>query len=516
MHVMDSVCRDAMIRHASDKIELNSQDEEEDETVIPRGDEGDSDAIVVVEPKDVTTTASAAATTTPELKPESNSDAVKSVEAKVNDRRESSSATTTTTSDEVKVQPEEVNKVMCDESELLAVTVASKDISESTCEGGEVIPQVAAVVALVEKSNDCDKPKGGGVENKDKKAKDNETCVSVDEIVVGMEVDNQLPNKSDKVLNNGDQKEEMAATTVKEVMVKNDQKDSQISLTKSTATELDKMVNNDTETSRITTKGSEPAVVENGGESKESTEAVLKRKRSTSSTETEMVVEKAPTVSAEKSTAPTDSSSTSTLSEPSSKKPKLSETAAEMLQRELNENFGRHDKLLHEYITKATMSSSSADGAGDNTIQKHVDQLVMEIEALNDMIRTKELEWNNMIHLKKVKEELVMRLTRKKHVEDLVAAPLERTVAQASVAVTPEAMMTSSATGVSSIFSGSGASSKAAAQANKLIKNLQLSASTLSGAAANSKTTQSILQNRANMTSEDLEKEKKNTAKLHR
>lgn len=207
-------------------------------------------------------------------------------------------------------------------------------------------------------------------------------------------------------------------------------------------------------------------------------------------------------------TAPTESAGSDDAERaaepPTAKRSKLSETATELLERELEANFGRHDKLLREYITK-----SSAESAGDGGIQKHVDQLVMEIEALNDMIRTKEMEWNNMIHLKKVKEELVLRLTRKGHVRDILAAPVDRVMAVAQVSVVaPEVV-------AGSVFSGSQASSKAAAQANKLIQNLQLS-STLSGAAATSKTTQSILQNRANMTTEDLEKEKKNTAKLHR
>ncbi|XP_055631821.1 probable serine/threonine-protein kinase kinX isoform X2 [Toxorhynchites rutilus septentrionalis] len=83
------------------------------------------------------------------------------------------------------------------------------------------------------------------------------------------------------------------------------------------------------------------------------------------------------------------------------------------LKRELENNYQSHDRLLKEYIE--TTSNNSVDD-----VQKHTDALVVEIQTLNEMIRAKENEWNNMIHLKKVKEEILLRLTRKKHVMDIV------------------------------------------------------------------------------------------------
>lgn len=82
---------------------------------------------------------------------------------------------------------------------------------------------------------------------------------------------------------------------------------------------------------------------------------------------------------------------------------------------ELEMNFASHDKILNEYI-EGTSNESASD------IQRHVEQLIVEIQTLNDMIRAKELEWNNMIHLKKVKEEIVARLTRKRHVLEYTAS----------------------------------------------------------------------------------------------
>ncbi|XP_065093491.1 probable serine/threonine-protein kinase kinX isoform X3 [Ochlerotatus camptorhynchus] len=87
------------------------------------------------------------------------------------------------------------------------------------------------------------------------------------------------------------------------------------------------------------------------------------------------------------------------------------------LKRELESNYPTHDRLLKEYI-----ETTSNRSVGD--IQKHTDALMVEIQTLNEMIRAKEIEWNNMIHLKKVKEEILLRLTRKKHVMDVMETKL--------------------------------------------------------------------------------------------
>uniref|UniRef100_A0A182Q988 MYND-type domain-containing protein n=1 Tax=Anopheles farauti TaxID=69004 RepID=A0A182Q988_9DIPT len=82
---------------------------------------------------------------------------------------------------------------------------------------------------------------------------------------------------------------------------------------------------------------------------------------------------------------------------------------AKKLKLEVEANYHAHDRVVNEYIE--TTQNTSVD-----EIQTHTDALVKEIQTLNDMIRDTELQWNNLIHLKKVKEEILLRLNRRKHV----------------------------------------------------------------------------------------------------
>lgn len=524
MHVMESVCRDAMLRHNSaDKIEeINSQDEEDEAA-------GDSDVVVAVETTKGTNSASPA----PQLHPIRNANVLnrptsqqqqlpkpseKAVEesasvdqpkvaeivvesvptAKGSSDRESSSESSVKVHDKERITAVDTDEV--DKVQVVVEEVKKNEINQKNEE-----PNVEKV-----ESKDCDKPKSDVVVEANEKKKEKELPVT-DEV---MDLDSQdtetvavteeLPKESERVAvteEKPDEKEivDHAAETEGS---KGEKSCPPLMETEVVLPQSEGRKTNGTESVSNSNE-------ESSKSSESSSDYILKRKLS----ETKSPEANVPSLTDKQDSTRQPSKSPSTEApaadsdkaapEPAAKRPRLSETATEHLQRELEENFGRHDKLLREYITRS--SAESGDG-----IQKHVDQLVMEIEALNDMIRTKEMEWNNMIHLKKVKEELVLRLTRKKNVQDIEAAPLDRTltVAQASLSL-PDVSN-------ASLFSGSSASSRAASQANKLIKNLQLSSSTLSGAAATSKTTQSILQNRANMTTEDLEKEKKNTAKLHR
>ncbi|XP_058126150.1 uncharacterized protein LOC131267315 [Anopheles coustani] len=56
------------------------------------------------------------------------------------------------------------------------------------------------------------------------------------------------------------------------------------------------------------------------------------------------------------------------------------------------------------------------DMSPKSQMQLLADTLVKEIQTLNDMIRHTEQKWNNLLHLKKVKEEILLRLNRRKHV----------------------------------------------------------------------------------------------------
>lgn len=54
-------------------------------------------------------------------------------------------------------------------------------------------------------------------------------------------------------------------------------------------------------------------------------------------------------------------------------------------------------------------------------LQSNIDQLHSEIESLAEAARTKEYEWNNILYLKKMKEDILMRLTRQKTVLQIMS-----------------------------------------------------------------------------------------------
>lgn len=76
---------------------------------------------------------------------------------------------------------------------------------------------------------------------------------------------------------------------------------------------------------------------------------------------------------------------------------------------EIQQSFVIRDKILEDYL----------DAAGCSTVEQmqiFMEQTVSEIKMLNELAREKEREWNNIIHLKKLKEELVLRIQRQKQV----------------------------------------------------------------------------------------------------
>lgn len=106
-----------------------------------------------------------------------------------------------------------------------------------------------------------------------------------------------------------------------------------------------------------------------------------------------------------------------------------------------------------------------------------------EINTLNQILQTKEMEWNRILHLKIVKEEIYSRLCRKKQILEM-----NETL------------------------------NKARNQNNLLeLKELELYLSEKNSTSnPNNPSIQQIIENRANMKSEDLEREKSNTSRLHR
>lgn len=72
-------------------------------------------------------------------------------------------------------------------------------------------------------------------------------------------------------------------------------------------------------------------------------------------------------------------------------------------------DYEEREHLVNEYV-------DSASRTGLEEIQKCTEKLQHEINTLNALARAKEHEWNNIIRLKKMKEEMFLRLQRKRQV----------------------------------------------------------------------------------------------------
>ncbi|XP_068085188.1 uncharacterized protein [Anabrus simplex] len=79
---------------------------------------------------------------------------------------------------------------------------------------------------------------------------------------------------------------------------------------------------------------------------------------------------------------------------------KMKMTHAELEERE---------RTVSEYV-------ESAAGTSLEEIQRHTEKLQQEIHTLNALARAKEQEWNNILRVRKIKEEMYIRLQRKKQV----------------------------------------------------------------------------------------------------
>lgn len=166
---------------------------------------------------------------------------------------------------------------------------------------------------------------------------------------------------------------------------------------------------------------------------------------------------------------------------------------------ELERNFGAHDKTLREYI------DNTANNDLDE-VRRHLNQLQADIVVLNELSDAKEIEWNNILHLRKCKEEIIVRLNRRKIVMEIMASKmgdvpvnLDGELPSVSKQLAKELKMSSA----SDIGSGIHASAAVAAFSQP-------------STTGTSSIAQSILASRANMKSADLAKEKANTTRLHR
>ncbi|KAM3957559.1 uncharacterized protein ACR2FA_008414 [Aphomia sociella] len=92
------------------------------------------------------------------------------------------------------------------------------------------------------------------------------------------------------------------------------------------------------------------------------------------------------------------------------------ESPLKRLCQEVEKTFPQHDTMINDYIQTATKNNV-------DEIQRHTEQLLSEIQTLRELAQKKEHEWNNILHLKKVKEEILLRLLRRKQVLSFEKAP---------------------------------------------------------------------------------------------
>lgn len=149
---------------------------------------------------------------------------------------------------------------------------------------------------------------------------------------------------------------------------------------------------------------------------------------------------------------------------------------------EVEANFPRHDKIIRRMID----SSASAKSNDPDALQRDIEQLNQEIDALAEAARTKEIEWNNILYLKKMKEETLSRLNRRKTILEI--------------------MQTKSIDNPESIFLSNNFDSINEMNATELKKQTS----------GNLTPATSYIMSRCNMKSVDLAKEKSNLNELHR
>ncbi|CAH1958319.1 unnamed protein product [Acanthoscelides obtectus] len=108
-------------------------------------------------------------------------------------------------------------------------------------------------------------------------------------------------------------------------------------------------------------------------------------------------------------TEDTYSNSGSPNSESNKRKLDAEDYPIKRLRAEMHEHITSREKILNEFIEMADCNSMEQ-------IHTFSEQLLAEIKTLNELAKEKEREWNNLIHLKKLKEELLIRMQRKKQV----------------------------------------------------------------------------------------------------
>ncbi|XP_037820287.1 uncharacterized protein LOC119609531 [Lucilia sericata] len=144
----------------------------------------------------------------------------------------------------------------------------------------------------------------------------------------------------------------------------------------------------------------------------------------------------------------------------------------------INEMFPKFDKIATNHID--TIANTTLNAA-----EEKMKSLSNEIDTLNEILHTKELEWNRLLHLKMVKEEIYSRLSQKRHTLQLKESYTKKQ-------------------GQNTLL-----------ELKELELYLSEKKANSSEANNSSITIQKLIENRANMNAEDLEREKNNTSRLH-
>lgn len=141
--------------------------------------------------------------------------------------------------------------------------------------------------------------------------------------------------------------------------------------------------------------------------------------------------------------------------------------------------FPKFDEIATNHIDTMTNSTLTA-------IEEKMKNIINEIQTLNEIMHTKEMEWNRLLHLKTIKEEIYSRLSQKKRIvqlkENYTKAQSQNTLSELKEL---ECYLSEKNT--------------ASSETNILSSSIQ-----------------QLIENRANMKAEDLEREKNNTSRLHR
>lgn len=181
---------------------------------------------------------------------------------------------------------------------------------------------------------------------------------------------------------------------------------------------------------------------------------------------------------------------------------------------ELEDMAGSYDRHLLDIINKTTNNNSEE-------LQGHLVQLEADVKNLEDLAKAKENEWNKIVHMKKVKEEVILRLKRRQTIMTIMATNMGGDEAEFSILDTQSPSLSKRITKElqQSILLHNNNNN------NNIMLNSSLNSITMvplvsstpnSTNSAGISTAQSILSHRVNMKSSDLAKQKAQTDKLHR